>query len=64
MGWAYRELMPKAPPFDLAQGRLSRKEREKWPTRRKKKKFLDGLSNSGPPFDYMVKAGQPARKKK
>ncbi len=27
---------------------------------RKKKNFLDDLSNSGRPFDYMVKAGQPA----
>jgi hypothetical protein len=31
--------------------------------RRKKKNFSDDLSNSGLPFDYMVKAGQPARPK-
>jgi hypothetical protein len=30
---------------------------------RDKKKILDDLSNSGRPFDYMVKAGQPARSK-
>ena len=30
---------------------------------RKKKNFLEDLSNSGPPFDYMVKAGQTARPK-
>jgi len=30
---------------------------------RKKKKLLDDLSNSGWPFDYIVKAGQPARPK-
>ncbi|HMH42093.1 MAG TPA: hypothetical protein VK557_01305, partial [Pyrinomonadaceae bacterium] len=30
---------------------------------RKKKKCLDALSNSVRPFDYMVKAGQPARPK-
>ncbi len=29
----------------------------------KKKTFLDDLSNSVRPFDYMVKAGQPARPK-
>ena len=29
----------------------------------KKKKFFDDLSNSVRPFDYVVKAGQPARKK-
>jgi hypothetical protein len=28
-----------------------------------KKNFLDDLSNSGRPFDYIVKAGQPARPK-
>jgi hypothetical protein len=30
---------------------------------RKKKNFLDDLSNSGWPFDYIVKAGQAARPK-
>jgi len=30
---------------------------------RKKKNFFDGLSNSGPPFDYIVKTGQLARPK-
>jgi hypothetical protein len=29
----------------------------------KKKIFWDDLSNSGRPFDYIVKAGQPARPK-
>jgi hypothetical protein len=29
---------------------------------RKKKKILDDLSNSVSPFDYIVKAGQPARR--
>jgi len=32
MGRAYRELKLKAPPFDFAQGRLSREGREKWGT--------------------------------
>ncbi len=29
----------------------------------RQKNFLDALSNSGRPFDYMVKAGQTARPK-
>jgi hypothetical protein len=33
------------------------------PPAERRKNFLDDLSNSGRPFDYMVKAGQPARQK-
>jgi len=66
IAWAYRGRKPKAPPFDFAQGRLSRKEREKWgtlPFGRKKKNFLDDLSNSVRLFDYVVRPGnRPARK--
>jgi hypothetical protein len=44
---------------------ISRKEREKWGTQpfwAEKKNSLDDLSNSCRPFDYVVKAGQPARR--
>jgi hypothetical protein len=34
-----------------------------WASRPKKQKFLHDLSNSVRPFDYVVKAGQPARQK-
>jgi len=55
---------PKAPPFDFAQGRLSRKGREKWGTRHpEEEKLLDDCRILVRTFDYVVKAGQSARRK-
>src|ERR1700722_6046408 len=54
-GRRHRQLKLKTP-------LLPKEARNKAPsTRRKKKNFLDDLSNSGRPFDYIVKAGPPAR---
>jgi len=34
--WTHKEIKSKAPPFDVAEGRLSPKEREKWGTRQER----------------------------